>query len=133
MRLSVKQAVVGSHKFSTVFGSARSKTINLSIHPKEIDMSTPTPISVPNKEDLATVRPSAGHRYITGKVSIVDVHIGGTVVVIAGGQNPGQYQFSPKVNGSVEAALAAMNNKNHIWAVTEDDSLDIVAFAVYGS
>lgn len=94
-------------------------------------MSTPTPthISVPNKEDLATV----GHRYITGKVSIVDVHGGGTVVVIAGGQNPGQYQFSPKVNGSVEAALSAMTNKNNIWAVTEDDSLDIVAFAVYAN
>jgi hypothetical protein len=131
--LSVEQAVVGSHKFSTAFGSARSKTINLSIHPKEIDMSTATPtpthISVPNKEDLATVGP----RFITGKVSIVNVNDGTTVVVIAGGENPGQYRFSSKVKGSVEAALSAMNNKNSIWAVTEEGSLDLGTFAVYAN
>jgi hypothetical protein len=111
----------------------------LSIHPKEIDMSTATPtpthISVPNKEELATVglRATAGLRFITGKVSLVNVNGGTTVVVIAGGDNPGQYQFSPKVKGSVEAALSAMNNKNSIWAVTEEGSLDLGTFAVYAN
>jgi hypothetical protein len=123
--LSVKQAVVGSHKFSTAFGSARSKTINLSIHPKEIDMSTPTLISVPNKEDLAT----AGPEYITGKVSIAGAQQGLNVVFIAGGQNPGQYTFHSSVTGGLEAALCALSNKSNVWASVEGGF--IRAFAVY--
>jgi hypothetical protein len=125
--LSVKQAVVGSHKFSTVFGSARSKTINLSIHPKEIDMSTPKLISVPNKEDLATTGP----QYITGKVNSVVIQSGNPGVAISGGQNPGTYPISNNVVGAVEATLTAMTNKVNVWASIENGV--IVAFAVYDS
>ena len=132
MRLSVKQAVVGSHKFSTVFGSARSKTINLSIHPKEIDMSTPTLstpklISVPSKEDHTT----AGPQYITGKVFLASAQQGLNMVGVNGGTNPGQYAFHPTVTGGLEAALYAMLNKNNIWASNEDGY--IRAIAIYGN
>jgi hypothetical protein len=132
MRLSVKQAVVGSHKFSTVFGSARSKTINLSIHPKEIDMSTPTLstpklISAPNKEDLAT----AGPEYITGKVFLASAQQGLNTVGVDGGTNPGQYAFHPTVTGGLEAALWALSNKANVWASVEGGS--IRAFAVYAN
>jgi hypothetical protein len=99
----------------------------LSIHPKEIDMSTPTLISAPNKEDLAT----AGPEYITGKVFLASAQQGLNTVGVDGGTNPGQYAFHPTVTGGLEAALWALSNKANVWASVEGGS--IRAFAVYAN
>jgi hypothetical protein len=79
----------------------------------------------PTKKDLASVGPE----YITGTVSFVSPQQGLNAVGITGGQNPGQYSFSPAVTGGLETALCALANKSSVWASLYNG--EIVAFAVY--